>query len=403
MAVGLKVPGELLPVKGVKLASCYSGIKKDSKADDLVLLELNQEATLAAVFTTNKFCAAPVTIARQHLESNQQIRYLLVNSGNANAGTGASGLETALNSCKFVADRGQVNTEAVLPFSTGVIGQPLAVEKIQAAVPVLFNQLKEHNWLSAARGIMTTDTLPKALSRKLDINGQSITITGMCKGSGMIRPDMATMLAYVATDAKISTDELSECLKRVVNTSFNAISVDGDTSTNDACVLMASGASDVSVNCQHKVFMSALNDVFKSLAQSIIRDGEGATKFVEIQVEHAQTQHDARELAYTIAHSPLVKTALFASDANWGRILAAIGRAPVSSLDINQVDLFLGNVCLIEKGLPHLEYTEQKGQAEMARQEIIIKVDLNLGDESSTIWTTDLSCDYIKINAEYRS
>lgn len=403
MAVGLSAPEKLHPVPGFRLAACHSGIKADPELDDLVLLGVNQQASVAAVFTTNKFCAAPVTVARGHLQRKQSVRYLLINSGNANAGTGESGLQDATNCCQFVADYTQVNKENVLPFSTGVIGQPLAIDKIQAAIPELNGRLVEDNWLAAAKGIMTTDTLPKAISQQLTIDGQIVTITGMCKGSGMIRPDMATLLAFVVTDAQIDNNELSVLLKQAVENSFNAITVDGDTSTNDACVLIATGESSIKVDQHNQIFKTALNDVFKTLAQSIIRDGEGATKFVEIKVENAQTEQDAQELAYTIAHSPLVKTALFASDANWGRILAAIGRARVSRLEINKVNLYLGDVCLIEKGLPHSDYSEQIGQAEMNKQDIIIKVDLHLGEASVTVWTTDLSYDYVKINAEYRS
>lgn len=403
MAVGLSAPQNLLPIEGIRLAACHCGIKEGSSSDDLVLVEIDEQATLAAVFTTNKFCAAPVIIAKQHLELNDTPRYLLINSGNANAGTGDEGMANTLKTCQSVADKTGANPEAVLPFSTGVIGQQLVPEKIVSALPGIIKQLNEANWLNAAQGIMTTDTLPKAVSRQLEKNGQTVTITGMCKGSGMIRPDMATMLAYVATDAVIAKDELIKCLERTVNTSFNAISVDGDTSTNDSCVLIATGSSQVEVDSQNEPFMQALHEVFNNLAQSIIRDGEGATKFVEIQVNRAHTTKDARELAYTIAHSPLVKTALFASDANWGRILAAIGRAPVESLDINKIDLYLGQVCLIEKGLPCTSYTEQQGQQEMSKQDISIRIEMNLGTESATIWTTDLSYDYIKINAEYRT
>lgn len=403
MPVGLSAPQKLLPIQGIKLAAGYCGIKADSNVNDLVLIEIAEQASTAAVFTTNKFCAAPVIIAKQHLLKTKAARYLLINSGNANAGTGDDGLLHALKACQSVAGQSGVQVEAVLPFSTGVIGQPLASEKIQRAIPELVEQLSEDSWLQAAQGIMTTDTLPKAVSRQININGQTVTITGMCKGSGMIKPDMATMLAYVATDATISNDELYCCLEKAVSVSFNAISVDGDTSTNDACVLVATGSSEAKVNSQHQRFMQTLQEVFKLLAQSIIRDGEGATKFVEIQVNQARTQADAKELGYTIAHSPLVKTALFASDANWGRILAAIGRAPVESLDINKIDLYLGQVCLIEKGLPCASYTEQKGQQEMSKQDISIRVEMNLGDVSSTIWTTDLSYEYIKINAEYRT
>jgi len=403
VAVGLKQPDQLSPVPGVKLAACHCGIKQDPKIDDLVLMQLDEGTTVSAVFTTNKFCAAPVTVARQHLHSMTDVRYLLINSGNANAGTGESGFEQALISCQSIADLASTSREAVLPFSTGVIGQPLAVDKIHSALPELFSRLQEDNWLAAARGIMTTDTLPKAISRTVEINGSPVTISGMCKGSGMIKPDMATMLAYIATDAEVTADQLEKLLKQAVEVSFNAITVDGDTSTNDACVLMATGKSGVLVDSQQKDFAQALVEVFTQLSQSIVRDGEGATKFVEIQVDQAASRKDAHELAYTIAHSPLVKTALFASDANWGRILAAIGRAPVEQLSIDKVDLYLGEVCLIEKGLPHPGYTEKQGQAEMNKQDINIRVNLNLGQFSSTVWTTDLSYEYIKINAEYRS
>ena len=403
MSVGLLAPENLLSVKGIKLSACHSGIKKDSAIDDLVLMALGENSSVASVFTTNKFCAAPVTVAKQHIDATESVRYLLINSGNANAGTGHEGLQNSLKTCAAVAAETGSAEQSVLPFSTGVIGAQLPAEKITAAIPDLVKNLHEDNWLAAAKGIMTTDTLPKAVSRQVVINNIAVSITGICKGSGMIKPDMATMLAYVATDALIEQSELDSCLKQVVNTSFNSITVDGDTSTNDACLLMATGASGQAVNSSHVEFMTALNEVFSQLAQSIIRDGEGATKFIEIQVEQAATLRDARELAYTIAHSPLVKTALFASDANWGRILAAIGRAPVSELDIDKVDLYLGDVCLIKNGLPDKQYTEQKGHDVMQQQDIVIRVKLNIGSQSATIWTTDLSYDYVKINAEYRS
>ncbi len=403
MSVGLSAPGVLYPVQGIKLSACHSGIKNDSAIDDLVLMELEEGTAVASVFTTNKFCAAPVVIAKKHLDTSEPVRYLIINSGNANAGTGKQGIENSLKSCSEVAREAQLIEQMILPFSTGVIGEQLPVDKISTATPGLFKNLHENNWLAAAKGIMTTDTLPKAVSRQRVINGKIVTVTGICKGSGMIKPDMATMLAYVATDALIDQDELKTCLKKVVDTSFNSITVDGDTSTNDACLLMATGASKVEVSSSNQDFSDLLNEVFSELAQSIIRDGEGATKFVEIKVEEAITSLDARELAYTIAHSPLVKTALFASDANWGRILAAIGRAPVSGLEIDKVDLFLGDVCLIKNGLPHKDYCEQKGQAVMQKQDIDIKVNLHLGQQSAIIWTTDLSYEYVKINAEYRS
>jgi len=403
MAVGLSLPGQLLPVDGVRLAAGRAGIKASAQRDDLVLIEINDNAAVAAVFTRNRFCAAPVVVARRHLESATSIRYLLINSGNANAGTGTRGEHNALASCEMVADVTGSSVTGVLPFSTGVIGQQLPVERIRDALPSVYEKLAADNWLAAANGIMTTDTMPKAVSRQINIDGNPVTITGISKGSGMIKPDMATMLAYIATDAAIAKDQLSACLERAVEVSFNSISVDGDTSTNDACVLIATGKSGVSVDESHAEFVSALIDVFQHLAHSIIRDGEGATKFVEIRVDGADSKSDARALAYTIAHSPLVKTALFASDANWGRILAAIGRAPVDGIDIGRIDLFLGEVCLIKGGLPDPDYREQRGQAEMSKQDIVIRVDLNQGAYSTVVWTTDLSYDYVKINAEYRS
>ena len=403
MSVGLQAPENLLPVEGVRLASAHCGIKADRDIDDLVLIELAENTSTAAVFTRNQFCAAPVTVAREHLQSAGSPRYLLINSGNANAGTGEQGLHNARASCEALAQLSALDAAQVLPFSTGVIGAQLPLEKITTALPDLLNKLDADHWLAAAKGIMTTDTLPKAVSQQLEIDGKTVTISGICKGSGMIRPDMATMLAYVATDASIAADDLQHCLNEVVASSFNSITVDGDTSTNDACLLMATGKSGAQVDAAHTEFMAALHAVFRHLAQAIIRDGEGATKFVEIRVEQAANARDAREMAYTIAHSPLVKTALFASDANWGRILAAVGRAQVSALDIDKVDLYLGDVCLIQQGLPHPDYSEEKGAAVMREQDIVITVNLNLAQSAAKIWTTDLSYDYVKINAEYRS
>ncbi|MDJ0834051.1 MAG: bifunctional glutamate N-acetyltransferase/amino-acid acetyltransferase ArgJ [Gammaproteobacteria bacterium] len=402
MPVGLAPPQQLYPVKGIRLAACHSGIKADAQSADLTLIEIAEGSTLAAVFTRNRFCAAPVQVARDHLQQSAA-RYLLINSGNANAGTGQQGMADARQSCQHVSTQFSVPVETVLPFSTGVIGAPLAVDRIAAAIPALAADLSEDQWLDAARGIMTTDTIPKAVSRQLTIDGQTISITGISKGSGMIRPDMATMLAYVATDARIDQQALDSILSQAVEQSFNAITVDGDTSTNDACVLMATGHSQVAIDADHGQFIEALNEVFRLLAQAIVRDGEGATKFVEINVANAADVRDARQMAYTIAHSPLVKTALFASDANWGRILAAIGRAEVSRLDIERVNLYLGDVCLIERGLPDTNYREELGQREMSKQDIVIRVDLGLGDASARVWTTDLSYEYVKINAEYRS
>lgn len=404
MAVGLQSPKTILPVAGVRLAACHSGIRADDSRPDLVLVELDERAEVAAVFTRNRFCAAPVTVAREHLGQHGPIRALLINSGNANAGTGPQGLQAARQTCQALADQMyDVASAQVLPFSTGVIGQSLPVERITSALPGLLAQLDPENWLDAARGIMTTDTLPKGISRQVEIEGQMVTISGIAKGSGMIRPDMATMLAYVATDAQIEASQLKPMLQSAVDISFNSITVDGDTSTNDASVLIATGASGVRVDQAQDEFTKALHHVFTWLAQAIIRDGEGATKFVEIRVDGAASTRDARELAYTVAHSPLVKTALFASDANWGRILAAIGRAPLNDLDIDKIDLYLGETRLLHRGIPDAAYTEEQGQAEMALDEITIRVDLNIGDAAARIWTSDLSHGYVTINAEYRS
>jgi len=403
MAVGLKAPATLHPVKGIRLSAAHSGIKQDSTDKDLVLIEIAEGSSVAAVFTQNRFCAAPVTVARRHLAAVPAARFLLINSGNANAGTGNEGIDAAHKSCAAVAQVAQVNPTTVLPFSTGVIAAPLPLEKITGAVPALYASLHTDNWLQAAEGIMTTDTLPKAFSKQLMISDQPVSITGMSKGSGMIRPDMATMLSYVATDALIEPDELQALLLQLVAGSFNSITVDGDTSTNDACVLIATGASGVRISNREDDFVAALREVFEQLAQAIIRDGEGATKFVTIEVQQASSEDDAKEVAYCIAHSPLVKTALFAADANWGRILAAIGRARVDSLDIERIDLYLGATCLLNNGLPDPGYTEAMGQAAMDGEAITIRVNLNQGSASARIWTTDLSYDYVKINAEYRS
>ena len=403
MAVGLQAPATLYPVQGVRLSATHCGIKQDKMATDLVLIECAEGSSVAAVFTQNRFCAAPVTIARQHLRINPASQMLLINSGNANAGTGTEGIEAAEISCAAVAQAAGVNSAVVLPFSTGVIATALPYDKITAAVPELYASLQADNWLEAATGIMTTDTLPKAISKQVAIDGRTVTITGISKGSGMIKPDMATMLSYVATDADIGPEYLHDLLVRQVAGSFNSITVDGDTSTNDACVLIATGASGVRIEDSHDAFDEALTAVFEHLAQAIIRDGEGATKFVTIEVEKAASQTDAKEVAYCIAHSPLVKTALFASDPNWGRILAAIGRAPVDSLAIECIDLYLGDTCLLKHGLPDSDYTEAAGQAAMDEEAITIRANLHQGDASARIWTTDLSYDYVKINAEYRS
>lgn len=403
MAVGLQRPERLDPVGGVRLASTRCGIKKDAAAKDLTLIELAAGSRLAAVFTQSHFSAAPVQLCRQHLGANPAPRYLLINSGNANAGTGDQGLANAAECCAAVAAAAGVEREQVLPFSTGVIAEALPIEPIRQAISGLLDELAADNWLAAVEGIMTTDTVPKAVSRQLQIDGKTVTITGIAKGSGMIKPDMATMLGFVATDAVIDAADLSALLEQVIAGSFNAITVDGDTSTNDSAVLIATGAAGVRAGPGHEGFVTALRQVFELLAQAIIRDGEGATKFVEVRVEGAASDADARRLAFTIAESPLVKTALFASDPNWGRFIMAIGRAPLERIDADLVDLYLGPVRLLHRGLPDPDYREALGQAEMSREEILIRVDLNLGDAAARIWTSDLSYEYVRINAEYRS
>ena len=329
MAVGLEAPGRLHPVGGIRLSSTHCGIKRDTALKDLVLIEMAAGSSVAGVFTRSHFSAAPVVLCRRHLAAGVDLRYLLINSGNANAGTGDAGIDAAAACCDKLAAAAELKAEQILPFSTGVIAEPLPVDAIAAALPQLRDALDADQWLQAAEGIMTTDTLPKAISVQLEVDGRTVTLSGIAKGSGMIKPDMATMLAFVATDAAIERPVLERMLARAVASSFNAITVDGDTSTNDSCILIATGKSGAVVDERHEAFREALTRLFERLAQAIIRDAEGATKFVEIEVEGADSEADARGLAFTIAESPLVKTALFASDPNWGRLIMAIGRAPL--------------------------------------------------------------------------
>ncbi len=408
MPVNLSAPNkaDIVAIKGIKLASTPAGIKENGTSD-LVLIELAQGSTVASVYTQNAFCAAPVIVAKQHQQQTAP-RYLLINAGNANAGTGQQGLEVAQQCCRSVAKLGQVSAQSVLPFSTGVIGEQLSVEKIEAKLPVLFELLSKDHWFEAAHAIMTTDTVAKLVSRQIEIAGKKITVTGMAKGSGMIRPDMATMLSYIAADADVEQSVLNQMLQQAVEQSFNRISVDGDTSTNDACVLIATGkAGNEKINNfssdNAQQLYQVIADVSQQLAHAIVRDGEGATKFVAIEVEQGRDKAECRQVAYAIAHSPLVKTALFASDPNWGRILAAVGRSGLTDFDLTKVDIYLDDVALINKGEPDKEYTEKTGQAVVNQDEITIKVMLNRGQADDTVWTCDFSYDYVKINAEYRS
>lgn len=405
MTVNLKAPESLLAISGVKLAAIASGIKK-KQTKDLVLISFDSSASCAAVFTKNRFRAAPVIISEKNLASARPI-VLMINSGNANAGTGDSGYQDALKTCELAAAAVGCEANQVLPFSTGVIGENLPLDCFEQNLPKLNLQLSENNWMQAAEGIMTTDTVAKGVSKQIQLDGETVTITGISKGSGMIKPNMATMLGFVATDATIDPALLKTCLQNAVDQSFNAITVDGDTSTNDSCVLIASGGAPaaelIEGSANLEKFVVALNTVMLELAQSIIRDGEGATKFVEVKVLNASSVKDAKEIAYTVAHSPLVKTALFASDPNWGRILAAVGRADIDELDIDKLFIHLDDVCIVENGGRANSYTEEAGQQVMSKAEIVITVDLNAGSETASVWTSDLSYDYVKINAEYRT
>lgn len=406
MAVGSGQLPELVPVAGVRLGCASAGIKKPGRRD-IVVIEICDGAEVAATFTRNAFCAAPVQVARQHLASGRP-RYLLVNTGNANAGTGVSGIANCNSCCDALADLAACDAAQILPFSTGVIGEPLPVDKITKALPAALQDLRADGWLDAASGIMTTDTRPKAASTTVEFNGERITITGIAKGAGMIKPNMATMLGYIATDAKISKPLLDQMIVQAVNQSFNRITIDGDTSTNDACVLIATGQSTMQLlesesDARYAVVLDAINHVFIELAQGLIRDGEGATKFVTVTVQGGHNQEECLKGAFTIAESPLVKTALFASDPNWGRLLAALGRAGIENLQVDLVSVHINGVLIAEHGGRAATYTEEQGARVMAEEEITITINLNRGAASASVWTTDLSNEYVRINAEYRT
>ncbi len=404
MAVGPGLLPALHPVAGVRLGSTRAGLRRRGERHDLLLVELAEGSTGAAVFTRNAFCAAPVTVARNHLAATPP-RWLLVNAGNANAGTGAEGLAAAEACCRALAELAGLQASGVLPFSTGVIGEPLPVGKLTAALPQALAALDVAGWKAAAEAIMTTDTRPKGASRCVSLGGREFTVTGIAKGAGMIRPDMATMLAFIATDASLPAVELQATLDAAVNASFNRISVDGDTSTNDACVLLATGASGVTIDSETEraAFDGAVREVCVELAQAIVRDGEGATKFITVRIEGGANPGECLQVAETIAHSPLVKTAFFASDPNWGRILAAVGRAGLEALDLERVVIDLDEVRIVEGGGRAAGYREEDGQRVMDREEITVRVDLGRGPASETLWTCDFSHDYVTINAEYRT
>jgi glutamate N-acetyltransferase/amino-acid N-acetyltransferase len=404
MAVGSGILSEIFPVSGVRIGIAEAGIRKKDRKD-LVIFELAEGATVAASFTTNAFCAAPVHIAKKNL-ADHACRYWLINTGCANAGTGEQGMLDARKSCAELAKFAHIDAAAVLPFSTGVIGELLPMDRLIAGMPAALSDMDENNWLRAAEGIMTTDTRPKAFSKKLIVDGETVTITGISKGAGMIKPNMATMLAFVATDAKVNQPDLQTLLTKVVNKSFNRITVDGDTSTNDACMFAATGRTQCTLSPSSEMwteFANAVQDVFVQLAQAIVRDGEGATKFITVKIDSGKDASECLRAAYAIAESPLVKTALFASDPNWGRILAAIGRSGIENLDTQKIHIFLNDVQIVENGGRATSYNEAMGQQAMLPEEITILVELNRGVACETVWTCDFSHDYVTINAEYRT
>ena len=405
MAVGLGELPVMHSVAGFELGIASAGIKKPGRRD-VVLMRCAEGSTVAGVYTQNAFCAAPVLLCKQRMQSSP--RYLVVNTGNANAATGDLGLQAANAVCQELAGLFDCPIEQVLPFSTGVIGEPLPVAKIVAALPAAISDLREENWALAAEGIMTTDTLPKGASVQFRHNGVTVTVTGISKGAGMIRPNMATMLGYIATDAAVSQEVLQNILHDAANKSFNRITIDGDTSTNDSCILVATGKAALTPITEaqgelYEALREAIDQVAMQLAQAIVRDGEGATKFVTVHVQGGANQQECLDVAYAVAHSPLIKTALFASDPNWGRIVAAIGYAGVKDLNTEQVNVYLNDVCIVAQGGRAQAYTEEQGAAVMQQAEILIRIELERGGSSETIWTTDLSHEYVRINAEYRS
>ncbi len=409
MPVNLVAPDSksLFPVPGVRIGIAMAGVRKANRKD-VTVFSLVEGSIAAGVFTLNRFCAAPVQVCQQHLAASPAVRALVVNTGNANAGTGEDGLQRARRTCDALAAQLGLKREQVLPFSTGVIMETLPVERIEAGLPAALADLREDNWGNAAEAIMTTDTLPKAASRQVQIGGRTVTVTGISKGAGMIRPNMATMLGFMATDAVIAPAALQALVKQAADRSFNRITIDGDTSTNDSFVLMASrqaGHAEITdlASAEGRVLCEAVFAVSQQLAQAIVRDGEGATKFITVQVDGGCSEDECRQAAYAIAHSPLVKTAFFASDPNLGRILAAVGYAGIADLDQTLIDLFLDDVHVARQGGRHPAYREEDGQRVMKQSEITVRVDLHRGTASATVWTCDFSHDYVSINADYRS
>lgn len=409
MPVNLPAPvaADLHPVAGVRIGVTEAGVRKANRKDLTVFL-LDEGTTVAGVFTQNRFCAAPVQVSREHLQAGQGIRAMVINTGNANAGTGAAGLANARATCEALGKELGLAPAQILPFSTGVIMEALPVDRITAGLPKAIAAAKADNWAAAAEGIMTTDTQPKAYSRQVQLGGKTVSVTGISKGAGMIRPNMATMLGFVATDAAIAPALLQGLVKELADGSFNRVTIDGDTSTNDSFVLMAThqaGNAQITSwdGAEAQALKAALLEVARLLAQAIVRDGEGATKFITVQIDGGKTEEECRLAAYAIAHSPLVKTAFFASDPNLGRILAAVGYAGIHDLDQTHIDLFLDDVHVVVNGGRNPSYKEEDGQRVMKQQEITVRVDLGRGQASQTVWTCDLSHDYVTINADYRS
>ncbi|WP_101103182.1 bifunctional glutamate N-acetyltransferase/amino-acid acetyltransferase ArgJ [Macromonas bipunctata] len=409
MAVNWTAPeaADLLPVTGVTMGVVEAGVRKANRKDLTVFL-LAEGSAVGGVFTQNRYCAAPVQLCREHLAAGHGIRAMVINTGNANAGTGEPGLVNARATCIALARQLSVSPEQILPFSTGVIMEPLPVDRIIAGLPAALGDACAENWLKAAEGIMTTDTVPKAASRQVQLGGKTVTITGIAKGAGMIRPNMATMLGFVATDAAVAPGLMQELAKRLADASFNRVTVDGDTSTNDSFVVVATHLADnVPItdldSADGQALQAAMTEVARTLAHAIVRDGEGATKFIAVRVEGGQTTDECLKVAYAIAHSPLVKTAFFASDPNLGRILAAVGYAGVADLDQNKIELHLDDVHVVSQGGRRAEYQEADGARVMAQSEITIRVGLGRGDAAETVWTCDFSHDYVTINADYRS
>ncbi|CAN5888629.1 bifunctional glutamate N-acetyltransferase/amino-acid acetyltransferase ArgJ [soil metagenome] len=409
MPVNLTAPNpqDLFPVPGVELGIAMAGVRKANRRD-LTVVTVAEGSTVAGVFTRNRFCAAPVQLCRQHLAAGVGTRAILVNTGNANAGTGDDGLARAFSTCIALAQHLNIAPEQVLPFSTGVIMESLPSDRIEAGLPAALADLAADHWGEAAEAIMTTDTVPKAASRQVQIGGRTVTLSGISKGAGMIRPNMATMLGFIATDAVIAPELVQTLVRDAADQSFNRITIDGDTSTNDSFLLIATNQAGHAPITQvatgdGKVFRDALVAVAQQLAQAIVRDGEGATKFIAVQVEGGKTEDECRQVAYAIAHSPLVKTAFFASDPNLGRILAAVGYAGIDDLDQTRIDLFLDDVHVVQHGGRLATYREEDGQRVMKQSEITVRIGLHRGTSSTTVWTCDLSYDYVKINADYRS